>query len=125
VRDVQLAEEALALCRLMGDPYSLAEALFGCAFETAYSLKDLTRAKQLYDESLRIFTQLQELPHMARIYVRLGQIAHYYEADPDTAHHYYIQCLMLSRQIGDRLYITEALINLSGLALDKGDLEGV
>jgi predicted ATPase/DNA-binding SARP family transcriptional activator/DNA-binding CsgD family transcriptional regulator len=117
----QIAEEAAALFRQVGDKLGLAYVL-ACLATVKLQLGDAERAIALFEEALDLGRELGDmwgvsggLGHLGSIYLGRG--------DYEQARHYFQEGLALSRQIGNNLAASTALYGLALAAQGQGDHE--
>ncbi|MCX6030270.1 MAG: tetratricopeptide repeat protein [Chloroflexi bacterium] len=96
----QLAEEALALARQLGDAWDETRALFLLS-ETRYRAGEIAQAQELLDASLTVARRSGD-PRLALVPLNaLGDIA-CHRGDYARARRLFEECLALSRDLGDR-----------------------
>jgi non-specific serine/threonine protein kinase len=117
----QIAEEAAALFREVGDKLGLAYVL-SCLATVKMQLGDAERAIALFEEALDLAREMGDkwgvsggLGHLGSIYLGRG--------DYQLAGRYFEEGLALSRQIGNNLAASTALYGLALAAQGQGDHE--
>jgi non-specific serine/threonine protein kinase len=117
----QIAEEAAALFRVVGDKLGLAYAL-SCLATVKMQQGDAERAIALFEEAIPLGREMGDkwgpsgaLGHLGSIYLGLG--------DYKQAARYFEEGLELSREIGNRLAYSTALYGLAMAARSQDDHE--
>jgi predicted ATPase/class 3 adenylate cyclase len=116
-----LGEEALALCRKLGDPRGIALSLHRVGYAVG-ELGDWVRAQQLLAESLRIFGGLGE-DHYALWLTRALAWTYAEWGDLDRARALYEDGLDRARALGSRSAEAALLGSLAWLAVTEGRLQ--
>ncbi|MGH3066759.1 MAG: ATP-binding protein, partial [Gaiellaceae bacterium] len=116
-----LGEEALALCRKLGDPRGVALSLHRVGYAVG-ELGDWVRAQQLLAESLRIFRDLGE-DHYALWLTRALAWTYAESGDLDRARALYEDGLDRARALGSRSAEAALLGSLAWLAVTEGRLQ--
>jgi predicted ATPase/class 3 adenylate cyclase len=114
----RLAEEAIGICKSIGDERGLAHARYALANALAMGRR-WVEARDLMEESVRAFERLDEPFEMLRArrglawaYEELGDIARYRELTE--------QNLLQARQLGMRRIVARSLGALGMVAVDEG-----
>lgn len=109
----------LADARVIERPTARAKALGGAAV-LAYAQSDYDAAQPLFEESLRLYRELQDKEGIAFSLGNLGIIASK-QGDYPTARALYEESLALKRELGNKLGIAATLVNLGIVAYEQGD----
>jgi predicted ATPase/class 3 adenylate cyclase len=117
-RAVVLANEAVALCRALGDRHGIAYAL-GILGLVPLLQGEYERAAQIFEESLAIWREQGQPWEQAAVLTLLGQAA-YSRADFQKAVALCEEALALSRRAGDRWGIAWALTHLANAVTGLG-----
>ena len=114
---IRIMEEALPIAERAGDPFTLATVLNNLG---TWSNDPPERARPLYEESLRIRSEMGDLSRMA---LSLNNVAWCLSlVDADRARDLTTRGLALAREVGDRRHISLTLDQLGWLALAEGSL---
>ncbi len=117
-RAVVLANEAVALCRALGDQHGIAYAL-GILGLVPLLQGEYERAAQIFEESLTIWRDKGQPWEQAAVLTLLGQTA-YSQADFRRAVALCEEALTLARRAGDRWGIAWALTHLANAVTGLG-----
>ncbi len=115
------AEASLALCRELGDPWSLAYSLY-LSGSVATKQGEFEAAKIWLDESLSLFRQVKAKWGTAHALGMLGNIARA-QIGLEQAVPLWQECLRLHREVGDRRGIARSLNRLWQWPYQHGDYE--
>jgi tetratricopeptide (TPR) repeat protein len=88
----------------------------------AVFMSDYERGRQLHEESLALFRELDDQWRMASALDTLGRAA-YHAGSPGEAQQHLAESLALYQDIGDQLGIARSMANLALVALYEGHLE--
>jgi non-specific serine/threonine protein kinase len=111
---------AQALAARPHAPLPVRAAAMGLAGWLAHRQGDYTSARDLGEQSLSVWQQLEDAPAILRTLRRLGATADEV-GDSELAQSYYERSLALAREIGDLHGIAIVLNNLGLVASDRGD----
>jgi predicted ATPase len=115
------AEEALALCRRLGDPRGVALSLHRLGYAVGEG-GDWARAQQLLAESLRLFREMGD-EHYALWITRALAWAHAESGDLERARTLYEDGLHQARALGSRSAEAALLGSLAWLAVTQGRVQ--
>ncbi len=116
-----LAEEALAIYRMMGDPIGIARALVALG-NAYYRQGELKKARAAYEESLHIRQTLGNPLGIAVILANLGSIA-YIQGQYDEALQFFREAARAYRELGSRFGWAFMMLNIGMVAEARNDLE--
>ncbi len=120
-RAAQLAETNLALCRELGDRWSIAYALY-LRGSVAVKQGDLERAKAFLDESLMLFREVKARWGLAHALGTLGSIAKA-QGDYAQAQTLWEESYALYHELGDRRGLARTLNRLWHRPYRQGDYD--
>ncbi len=115
-------QESLAMQREIGDPISIARALYNLSFVFFLKQDDVATAQSLLDESLALYTQARDDAGMARVHWALASLAHFAGDYPAARHHLDLS-LPTFRRIDDRFSLGWALHILGVVTVKTGDFD--
>jgi predicted ATPase len=120
-RSLALHEEALVLCRELGDVAGVATSQRGVGM-VAMAHKHYARAAALYEDALRLYRVLGDQVGIRSMLNNLG-LAAFYQGDYEPAAALLEQALAMARDSGARNSAAIALTNLSLVAQARRDYE--
>jgi predicted ATPase len=118
---MKCSKEALSLFRTVQDSWGLAISLFGLGLASAHQ-GDYTAARTRMEEALSHWLQEEDVWSRAETLGLLAQVLER-QGEVQRATAVYRDCLMLSREIGDKPRCAFVLRHLSALAQAQGQLE--
>jgi len=113
-RAAESAEQSVAMARSDGDPWTVACALAALAATTQD--RDLGGAETLYEESLRLFTEVGDARNRAVTLLNLSGLA-LHRASYDRAESWLADAAEAFRILADHTHVAATLMNQAGIAL--------
>ena len=121
-KDLELADQGLALAYALDDPKRIGFALITKS-GIVRLMGDTQSALVSLEQALALYRNLEDDWGIARCAFHLGGIYHYDLSDRESANHYYQESLQKFRLINNQLGISRVTNSLGDLAFDEGDLE--
>jgi predicted ATPase/class 3 adenylate cyclase len=106
--------DSLELCRRVGDPRAVANALYNLGFPTLVVRSDVARSKAAFEESLAMYRALGDKEMIARVLWGLGN-AYYFAGEPAASRDALLENIEMLRGMSDPFSLNWALHTL-GLA---------
>ena len=118
----QFSNKALALYRELGDEGNIAWALLFLAAQSAGTLSDLEDGIAMTEQALTLFQANDDKPGIIRALNQFGELSRLY-GDYTRAGEAYEECILNSREFGDRMREAFALGNSGLVAQHQGNYE--
>jgi predicted ATPase/class 3 adenylate cyclase len=114
---MEFYRDSLELCRHIGEPRAIANALFNLGFPTLVVRTDVARSKAAFEESLAMYRALGDKEMIARVLWGLGN-AYYFAGEAAASRDALLEDIELLRAVSDPFSLNWALHTL-GLAYHR------
>ena len=121
-KDILFGRKALELAQESGNKLTRAWALLSLSKNYSASRDQVPDGMINCKESLALFRELNYLPGITIALNVLGELSRIAD-DYKGAEDYYQQCLVLSRQVGDKRRIAVTLANLASISMHHGEFQ--
>ncbi len=115
-------EASLELCRQVGDPSAIANALYNFGFPMLITRSDIEKSRRAFEECLAIFRELGDEQMVARVLWALGN-AYYFGGSNEAARDALIEDIKLLRGMSDSFSLAWALHTLGRTYADLGEID--